>query len=360
MFYFNSGVKETLVQEPIGVVGNISAWNYPYFVGHNVIIPALLTGNAVLYKPSEYALLTGSNIESLLNEHLPENVFQALIGDGSVGQALLNGSNSKGKRLIDAVFFTGSNATGTKIAEAAGRKLMKVQLELGGKDGAYIHKDVPVDSVAASIADGAFYNNGQSCCSVERVFVHEAIYKEFVDRLVHHISNFTMGDPSEPNTYLGPLTRPQQADVLDEQVEDARNKGGKILIGGERKTINGGVYYLPTVVSDCSADMKVMRNESFGPIVAVSPVSDSVHEVVEKMNDCLYGLTNSVFSVDPDVAEKILPQLNSGTVYWNSCDRVSPQLPWSGRNGSGIGATLGEIGISTFLQPKGYHRNPKI
>jgi len=198
----------------MGVVGNISAWNYPYFVSHNVIIPALLAGNTVLYKPSEYALLTGNNINKLLNQNLPENVFQTLIGDGSVGETLLQSSNENGRRLMDAVFFTGSNATGVKIAEAAGRKLMKVQLELGGKDGSYIHKDVPVDAIAASIADGAFYNNGQSCCSVERVYVHKDIYDEFVDRLTHHVSSFVMGDPSVDGTYLGPLTRPQQADVL--------------------------------------------------------------------------------------------------------------------------------------------------
>jgi len=261
---------------------------------------------------------------------------------------------------MDAVFFTGSNATGVKIAEAAGRKLMKVQLELGGKDGSYIHKDVPVDAIAASIADGAFYNNGQSCCSVERVYVHKDIYDEFVDRLTHHVSSFVMGDPSVDGTYLGPLTRPQQADVLDDQVADAVKKGGKIVIGGKRRVLNTGIYYEPTIVTECTRDMKVVREESFGPIVAVSCVSGSVEEVVEKMNDCEYGLTNSVYSKDQKIAEEILPQLQSGTVYWNSCDRVSPQLPWSGRFGSGIGATLGEIGISTFLQPKGYHRNSNI
>lgn len=342
-------------QEPLGVVGNISAWNYPYFVGHNVIIPALLCGNSVLYKPSEYALLTGARIEALIGKHLPENVFQAIIGDGSIGSALLNLTTPKGQRLIDAIFFTGSNATGTKIAEAAGRKLMKVQLELGGKDGAYVHNDVPIDSVAAAIADGAFYNNGQSCCSVERVFVHQDIYERFVNALVANVSAFVMGDPKDPDTYLGPLTRAQQADVLDAQVEDAREKGASIVIGGRRKVVNTGVYYEPTVVTNCTTDMLVMQEESFGPIVAVSAVSGSHDEIVDKMNDCAYGLTNSVYSIDHKVPEYILPRLQSGTVYWNACDRVSPQLPWSGRKGSGIGATLGEIGISAFLQPKAYH-----
>ena len=347
-----------MAQEPIGVVGNISAWNYPYFVGHNVIIPALLCGNTVLYKPSEYALISGTRIEELLNKHLPPNVFQAIIGDGSVGSNLLNATTEKGKRLIDAIFFTGSNATGTKIAEAAGRKLMKVQLELGGKDGAYIHNDVPIDDVAAAVADGAFYNNGQSCCSVERVFVHKDIYDKFVKALVDNVSGFVMGDPTSPDTYLGPLTRSQQADVLDAQVEDARNKGATIHIGGKRKLVNTGVYYEPTVISNCTSDMLVMQEESFGPIVAVTSVSGSVDEIVSKMNDCMYGLTNAVYSVDKKVADAILPRLESGTVYWNACDRVSPQLPWSGCKGSGIGATLGEIGISTFLQPKGYHMKP--
>ena len=341
----------------MGVVGNISAWNYPYFVGHNVIIPALLCGNAVLYKPSEYALQTGINVTELINEFLPKDLFQPIIGAGDVGQAMLEESDKNGRRLMDAIYFTGSNATGSKIAERAGRRLMKVQLELGGKDSVYVHKDVPIDDVAAAVADGALYNNGQSCCSIERIYVHEDIHDDFVKRLVHHASSLKIGDPTDETTYLGPLTRPQQAKVLDEQVSDAIEKGGNVVLGG--KVLNtqfGGVFYSPTVITNCTRDMKVIRDESFGPIMGVTKVSGSVEEIVNQMNDCEYGLTNAVYSKDKDIAMEILPQLQSGTVYWNACDRVSPQLPWSGRFGSGVGATLGEMGITTFVQPKGYHK----
>ena len=214
-------------------IANISAWNYPYFVGSNVFVPALLAGNAVLYKPSEFATLTGLHIAEMLHEAgVPRDVFVPVVGDGATGAALL-------RQPVDGVFFTGSYATGAKIAAAAGRRMIKVQLELGGKDPVYVCDDVDVKAAAAGVADGAFYNTGQSCCSVERIYVHEAIHDAFVDAFVAEVKGFKIGDPMDEATYIGALTRRPQLDVLKKQVADAKEKGAKLLAGGSVVTRQG-------------------------------------------------------------------------------------------------------------------------
>ena len=204
----HDGMTEVIGHEPLGVIANISAWNYPYFVGGNVFIPALLTGNAVLYKPSEFATRTGLEIAEMLYEAgVPETIFSTVIGAGNVGSALL-------KQPVDGVFFTGSVATGKAIARAVSGKLLKLQLELGGKDPVYVCDDVDVKAAAAALADGAMYNTGQSCCSVERIYVHENVHQPFVDAFVAEVKGFKIGDPMTEGTYIGPLTRAQQIDVL--------------------------------------------------------------------------------------------------------------------------------------------------
>ena len=198
-------LEERISHEPLGVVANISAWNYPYFVGANVFVPALLTGNAVLYKPSENATLSGLEIAKMLHASgVPHDVFVPVIGGGDAGAALA-------RQPVDGIFFTGSYATGRKIAAAAAKRMIKVQLELGGKDPVYVCDDVDVKTAAASIADGAFYNTGQSCCAVERVYVHERIYTEFVGAFVANVRGFKIGDPRDDDTYIGPLTRKARA-----------------------------------------------------------------------------------------------------------------------------------------------------
>lgn len=340
-------LEEVIAREPLGVIGNISAWNYPYFVGSNVFVPALLTGNAVLYKPSEFATLTGLAIAGLLyGAGIPEDVFIPVVGAGAVGSKLL-------EMPLNGVFFTGSYATGRKIAAAVADRMIKVQLELGGKDPVYVCDDVDVQAAADATADGAFYNTGQSCCSVERIYVHEKIYGQFLDRFTKTVKGFRAGDPSDQKTYIGALTRPAQIEVLDRQVADAKRRGAKLLTGGARAA-GEGFFYQPTVFSDANHSMELMREESFGPIIGIQKVK-SDEEAVSLMNDTAYGLTAAVYTKDRARARKILAQVNSGTVYWNCCDRVSPRLPWSGRGHSGIGSTLSTYGIETFLQLKAWH-----
>jgi acyl-CoA reductase-like NAD-dependent aldehyde dehydrogenase len=340
-------MEERISHEPLGVVANISAWNYPWFVGANVFVPALLAGNTVLYKPSEFCPQTGLAIASLLHEAgIPEDVFIPIIGAGEVGAALV-------KQPVDGIFFTGSYATGRRIAESVRGRMVKLQLELGGKDPVYVCEDVDIAKAAASIADGAFYNTGQSCCSVERVYVSEKIFKPFVDAFVAEVKGYKRGDPTDDRTYIGPLTRAPQLKVLEAQVKDARRKGAKVLLGGERVKAKGN-WFEPTVLVDVNHAMDVMREESFGPVIGIMAVRGDT-EAVRLMNDTEYGLTAGVYTADRKRAERILAQVASGSVYWNCCDRVSPRLPWSGVGNSGIGLTLSTYGIETFTRPKAWH-----
>ena len=341
------GMRERIAHEPLGVIANISAWNYPYFVGSNVFVPALLTGNSVLYKPSEYATLTGIEIGNLLHSAgVPQDVVTVLVGGGRVGIEVL-------KHAVDGVFFTGSYHTGAKIAQAVGPRLARLQLELGGKDPTYVCEDVDVAAAAASLADGAMYNTGQSCCSVERIYVQEQIHDAFVDAFVREVNNFKIGDPCAEDSYIGPLARSAQLKVLEMQVADALAKGARVLTGGHRIDRSGN-WFEPTVLVNVDHGMDVMREESFGPIIGIQKVADD-DAAIHLMNDTQYGLTAGVYTRDEARAQRILAQVRAGSVYWNCCDRVSPRLPWSGVGHSGVGLTLSTYGIETFTRPKAWH-----
>ena len=341
-------MTEKIVYEALGVICNISAWNYPYNVGVNVFVPALLAGNAVMYKPSEYATMTGMEIARYLHEAgVPEDVFVVAMGEGDVGKALLD-------LPFQGYYFTGSYPTGKYIYERVSEKMVPCILELGGKDPVYVADDVvDVAGAAAGIADGAFYNNGQSCCSVERIYVHENIYDAFVEAFVTEVNSWKIGAPTEEGVYISVLSRKNQIAVLEAQVRDARNKGARVLTGGAAME-GKGYYFAPTVLVDVHQQMLVMQEESFGPIIGIMKVHSDT-EAVAMMNDTAYGLTAGVYSASQTRAEGILAQVNSGSGYWNCCDRVSAALPWSGRGHSGFGSTLSHVGLRAFTKTKSYH-----
>jgi acyl-CoA reductase-like NAD-dependent aldehyde dehydrogenase len=343
----DKGMKEQITHEPLGVVANVSAWNYPYFVGSNVFVPALLAGNAVLYKPSEFAALTGLAIGEMLHAAgVPAEVFAVVSGTGAAGAQLV-------EQPVDGVFFTGSHATGARIAAACAPRMVKLQLELGGKDPTYVCEDAAVQTAAESLADGAMYNAGQSCCSVERIYVHERIHDRFVEAFVATVKGYKRGDPMDESTYLGPLARAAQLEVLERQVADALAKGARLLAGGQR--ISGkGNWFEATVLAQVDHRMALMREESFGPLIGIQKVSGD-DEALALMNDTEYGLTAGVYTPDEARARRILARVRSGSVYWNCCDRVSPRLPWSGVGHSGVGLTLSTYGIQTFTRPKAWH-----
>ena len=342
------GLEEKISYEPLGVICNISAWNYPYLVGVNVFVPALLAGNSVMYKPSEYATLTGIEIEKLLQQSgLPENVFQLAVGGREVGELLL-------ELPFDGYFFTGSYKTGKYIYDKVATKMVPCQCELGGKDPLYVANDVAdIQSVAAATADGAFYNNGQSCCSVERIYVHEKIYDDYVEAFTKEVKSWKIGMPTDNGIYFGPLSRKEQLEVLQEQVNDALQKGATVITGGKRIDTRG-YYFEPTILANVSHKMSVMKDESFGPVIGIMKVKND-EEAIKLMQDTEYGLTASVYTSDKQRAENILRQINAGSGYWNCCDRVSAALPWSGRKHSGIGVTLSHAGLRAFVKPKAWH-----
>jgi len=342
------GLVERISYEPLGVICNISAWNYPFLVGVNVFIPALIGGNSVFYKPSEFSTLTGLKIEKFLKAAgVPEDVFTVAVGAKEVGEQLLT-------MPLDGYFFTGSYRTGLYIYEKVAPKMVPCQLELGGKDPLYIADDIAdIQSVAAGTADGAFYNNGQSCCAVERIYVHEKVYDRYVEEFVKEVKSYKIGQPTDDGIYIGALSRESQLDFLEKQVQDAVKKGATLLTGGKR--IEGkGYFFEPTVLTDVNHKMDVMQAESFGPIIGIMKVKDD-KEATKLMQDTDYGLTASVYTLDKKRAERILRQINAGTSYWNCCDRVSAPLPWSGRKHSGFGATLSHAGIRAFVKPKAWH-----
>ncbi len=342
------GLEEKISYEPLGVICNISAWNYPLLVGINVFVPALLAGNAVMYKPSEFSLLTGLEIEKLLKQAgLPENIFHVALGGKEVGELLL-------KIPFEGYFFTGSYKTGKYIYEKTALKMVPTQLEMGGKDPLYVSDDVTdIRQVAAATADGAFYNNGQSCCSVERIYVHESVYDEYLREFVKEVASWKIGEPTEPGVYFGPLTRKAQINILENQVADALAKGARLLLGGKRMNRKGN-YFEPTILADVTHDMQVMKEESFGPVIGIMKVNTD-EDAIRLMQDTEYGLTSAVYSADKSRAEKILKQINTGSGYWNCCDRVSAALPWSGRKHSGFGVALSHAGLLSFVRPRALH-----
>jgi len=352
-----NGMEEKISYEPLGVVCNISAWNYPYLVGVNVFVPALLAGNAVMYKPSEYSTLTGLQTEKLLKEAgVPSTIFHVAIGAKDVGELLL-------ELPFDGYFFTGSHKTGKYIYQKVAPRMVPCQCELGGKDPLYVADDIKdIKAVAAGTADGAFYNNGQSCCAVERIYVNEKIYDQYIDEFTKEVKSWKIGSPIEEGIYIGPLSRKEQIIVLESQVKDAVDKGAIILSGGKKMSgkarlndaVGQGYFFEPTVLVNVNHNMSIMKDESFGPVIGIMKVKDD-DEAIRLMKDTEYGLTAAVYSSDKNRAENILQQINVGTGYWNCCDRVSAALPWSGRKHSGFGVTLSHAGLRAFTKPKGYH-----
>jgi acyl-CoA reductase-like NAD-dependent aldehyde dehydrogenase len=273
-------------------------------------------------------------------------VLNAVSGAAEAGAAVVGAA-------IDGVFFTGSYATGRRVAQAAAERLLHVQLELGGKDPIYVCADAPVAAVARAVADGAFYNTGQSCCAVERIYVQRAAATPFIAAFLGAVNGFRVGDPLDEATYIGPLARRAQRAVLAAQVADATARGARVLCGGA-PLAGPGNFFAPTVLVDVDHSMTVMREESFGPLIGIQVV-DGDEEAVAAMQDTDYGLTAGVYTPDRARAERILAAMDTGTVYWNCCDRVSPRLPWSGRGHSGLGMTLATHGIRSFLRPKAWH-----
>ena len=336
-----------ILREPYGVIGIVSPWNYPFSIPATQVLSALVTGNAVVLKPSELTPLSSLALADLLTEAgLPPNVFQVVLGDGATGAALVESS-------IDKLVFTGSVTTGKRIAQSAAARLLPVVLELGGKDPMIVLEDADLDAASSGAVWGAFVNAGQTCLSVERCYVQRSNYEKFVFACAEKTRQLRVGNGMEPDTDVGPLIHERQLHTVEQHVEDARSRGARVLLGGERLSSLGKNFYAPTVLADVTHEMKIMSDETFGPVLPIMAF-DTEGEAVRLANDSEYGLAASVWTHDHARGERLARQINAGTVMVNdavSCFGIS-EAPHGGVKASGIGRTHGRFGLEEMVRLK--------
>lgn len=339
-----AGFLRFIRREPLGVVLVLAPWNYPYLTAVNAVWPALAAGNAVVLKHSDQTPLCAERMAQALSA-LPEGLFQAVhCSHDTLAEVLPRGE-------MDLVAFTGSVPGGRAVHRALGGTLIPSGFELGGKDPAYVRPDADLAHTIESVVDGAFFNSGQSCCAVERVFVHDDVYDRFVEGVVEAVRGYTLGNPLDPDTTLGPVVRQRSADAIRAQVGQALASGARNLITGFK---DEGVYVAPRVLVDVDPSMAVMCDETFGPVLPIFRVR-SDEQAIELMNDSDFGLTASVWSTDVDAALAIGGSLDTGTVFLNRCDALDPHLAWVGVKHSGPGATLSTVGYERLTRPKSFH-----
>lgn len=333
-----------IVHEPKGVVLTVAAWNYPLLIVVNSLVPALLAGNAVVLKHALLTTLTGARIARWFSGLGVPNLVQHVVASHEGIAGIIRDPR------IDHVVFTGSVRGGRQISSAAAERFIDVGLELGGKDPAYVAADADLGRAVENLVDGACYNAGQSCCGIERVYVHASLYDAFVQRSIPLMKAYRTDDPLAESTTLGPMARASALDELDAQVQDAISQGARILTGGRRE----GPFYLPTLVTGAPQSSAIIQEENFGPILPVIKVADDA-EAIRLMNDNRYGLTASVWTTDPDRAAAMSRKLNAGVVFQNRCDFIDPALPWSGWGDSGRGSSLSRHGFYALTRRKGLH-----
>ncbi|HVY51581.1 MAG TPA: aldehyde dehydrogenase family protein [Devosia sp.] len=344
------GFRRWIAREPLGAVMVIAPWNYPFLTAVNSIVPALMAGNAVILKHASQTLLVGERFaEAMKAAGLPDGLFQNLVLNHADTEKLIASGE------IDHINFTGSVEGGRRIERAAAGTFATLGLELGGKDPAYVRADARLDHAVENLVDGSFFNSGQSCCGVERIYVHADIYDRFVEGFIETARGWTLGNPLDPATVVGPMAQPKFADLVREQTAEALRKGARRHLNtkyeGDRP---GSPYLAPEVLTGVNHQMAVMREESFGPVVGIMKVADD-EEAVTLMNDSPYGLTASIWSQDLDAVARIGARVETGTVYANRCDYLDPALVWTGVKDTGKGGALSEIGYHNLTQPKSYH-----
>jgi acyl-CoA reductase-like NAD-dependent aldehyde dehydrogenase len=349
------GFRRYIRKEPLGLVMVIAPWNYPFLTAVNTIVPALMAGSAVLLKHAAQTLLVGERFERAFEKAgLPRGVFQNLVLSHAQTEKLL------GSGQIDHVNFTGSVAGGRAIERAAAGTFMTVGLELGGKDPAYVLPDAKLDHAIANLVDGAFYNTGQCCCGIERIYVHEAVYERFVEGFVAETRNYVVGNPLDAATTMGPMAQPRFADLVREQKAEALRKGALAHVGMKVENDRpGSPYIAPEVLTNVDHQMSVMREENFGPLVGIMKVRDD-EEAIALMNDSPYGLTASIWTTDTERAIAIGDRVETGTIFMNRCDYLDPALVWTGVKDTGKGVSLSPLAYDSLTRPKSYHLREAI
>ncbi len=345
------GFRRFVRREPLGVVAVVAPWNYPYLTSVNSVVPALMAGNAVILKHSHQTPLCAERYAEALREGgLPDGVFQFLHMSHAGTERLIRDPR------VDFVAFTGSVPGGHAIQHAIADRFIGAGLELGGKDPAYVRADADLDFAVENLVDGAFFNSGQSCCGIERIYAHAEIYDAFVDGFVALTRKYRLGNPLEAETNLGPMVRAAAADFVRGQVAEAVAAGAKSLVDPAEFPADraGTPYMAPQVLVDVDHSMRVMSEESFGPVIGIMKVA-SDEQAVELMNDSEYGLTACIWTRDADAALAVGDRVETGTWFMNRCDYLDPALAWTGVKNSGRGCTLSVVGYEQLTRPKSYH-----
>jgi acyl-CoA reductase-like NAD-dependent aldehyde dehydrogenase len=346
-----AGFTRFIRHEPLGIVFVVAPWNYPYLTAVNAVVPAILAGNAVILKHSHQTPLCAERFaEAFAAAGLPEDVFQYLHLSHEDTERIIAGD------AVDFVAFTGSVAGGHAVQRAAAGRFVGTGLELGGKDPAYVRADADLAHAVENLVDGAFFNSGQSCCGIERIYVHGDLYDRFVAGFADLTRQYVLGDPLDPATTLGPMVRAGAADFVRGQIAEAVGKGARALIdpAAFKLSKEGTPYLAPQVLVDVDHSMRVMSEESFGPVIGIMKVA-SDDEAVRLMNDSEYGLTAAVWTADADAAIAIGDRIATGTWFMNRCDYLDPALAWTGVKDSGRGCTLSRLGFAALTRPKSFH-----
>ncbi|WP_448089951.1 aldehyde dehydrogenase family protein [Pseudomonas azerbaijanoccidentalis] len=351
-----AGFRRFIQREPLGTVLVVAPWNYPYLTAVNTIIPALMAGNSVILKHASQTLLVGERFAQAMRQaNLPEGLFQNLLLDHvQTAEIIASGR-------VQQVNFTGSVDAGKAMENAAMGRFVGVGLELGGKDPAYVRADANLDHAVENLVDGSFFNSGQSCCAVERIYVDRKIYPAFVDGFVELTRQYVLGNPLDEATTLGPLVTPGAAFFVRGQIAEALAQGAKALIDPQMfaADVPGSAYLAPQVLVDVTHQMSLMRDESFGPVVGIMPV-DSDDEAIALMNDSEFGLSASIWTQDLAAAERLGNAIDTGTVFMNRCDYLDPALAWTGVKNSGRGVTLSRLGYEHLTRAKSFHLRHEI
>ena len=351
-----AGFTRYIRRDPLGLVFVIAPWNYPYLTAVNSVVPALMAGNAVLLKHSAQTPTVSENfVAAGLEAGLPEGLFQFLhLSHSAVADII-------GDARVNYVAFTGSVDGGHAVQKAAANKFIACGLELGGKDPAYVRSDADLKHAVETLVDGAFFNAGQSCCGIERIYVHGDVYEKFVADYVEKVKQYKLGDPMDPETNIGPVVKLGAAHFIEAQVDQALKAGATALINPALfpAAKRGSCYMAPQVLVDVDHNMSVMKDETFGPVVGIMKVGDD-DEAIKLMNDSPYGLTAAVFTKDEEAAIRIGDQVETGTWFMNRCDYLDPALAWTGVKDTGRGITLSSLGYEHLTRAKSYHLKTQL